>query len=156
MTRRPSDRELDRLLAGLPRASAPPGFSRRVLEHLEAPTRPATRRGWRLAAATAAAAAVLAAALWLLPRPAAQPPGADRRALEREHALLMEELESLKASLRASQPAPVLYLGGTESVDLVLDLRPVLGTEAPAEVRPAVLGAGERTPATRRREGDRR
>jgi len=49
----------------------------------------------------------------------------------------------------------VLYLGGNESLDLVLDLGPVWQGEG--GLRPAVYTAAERpVPATERRSGDRR
>ena len=156
MTGRPSDRELDRLLAALPRESASPGFARRVLDDVATGSSPLRRRGWLVAAAAAAAAAAVAVGLWLVPRAAPRSPVVDTRALELEHRLLMDELESLKASLRAAEPAPVLYLGGTESVDLVLDLRPVWRGDPRAGVRPAVLGAGERPLATPTGGGDPR
>jgi hypothetical protein len=98
----------------------------------------------------------MAIGLTLLPRPESRPPLVDARALEQEHRQLMDELESLKASLRAAEPAPVLYLGGTESVDLVLDLRPVWRADPPAAVRPASLGTGERPAAVTTSGGDRR
>ena len=69
----------------------------------------------------------------------------------------MQELESLKASLRDSQAAPVLYLGGNESVDLVLDLGPIWRDGTAGDFRPAVHGGAEPLVGTAdRRTGDRR
>lgn len=149
MTHHPSERELDRLLADLPRECASPGFSRRVLAGRAAATRPGIARGWLLAAAAAAALGIV---LWLAPRPAPQPSLATTRALQEEHRLLVQELESLKASLRDSQEAPLLYLAGSEELDLVLDLDPVWRQPA-AGFRPAVHGDAPRpvTPGDRPR-----
>lgn len=173
MSPAPSERELERLLSELPRVSASPGFSRRVLAELDAPAGPRRGRGWLLTAAAAAIA--LAVGLMLMPRARPQPPigtqsaqtqsaqiqsaqvaGAQTRALEREHRLLMEELEALKASLRDREPAPVLYLGGTEGLDLVLDLEPVWRGET-AGIRPAANRDTERpVAAVDRRRGEQR
>ena len=146
MSRGPSDRELDRLLADLPRPTASPSFTRRVLSALEAPTptRPGARRRWLLAGAAAALAIV--ALLWVpLRGRVAPPPATEMGALREEHRLLMEELAALKASLRESE-APVLYLGGTESLDLVLDLGPIWGARGDPGVRPAALTPGGEAP----------
>ena len=95
--------------------------------------------------------------LWLLPRPAPEPSLADTRALREEHRQLMAELEALKASLRDNETAPVLYLGGSEKVDLVLDLRPVWSGETGIDPRRAVYEAGQRPiAASDRRRGERR
>ncbi len=126
-----------------------------MLGGLDGPARAASGHRWLLTAAVTAAA--LALGLWLLPREAPEPRLAETRALQEEHRRLMEELESLKASLRDSRPAPVLYLGGNENVDLVLDLGPVWREQPAAGFRPAVYG-GDEVPAlaTDRRTGDRR
>ena len=50
--------------------------------------------------------------------------------LRQEHARLRSELEALSASAR--ETAPVLYLGGDDSLDLVLDLAPIIAHSAPA------------------------
>jgi hypothetical protein len=146
---------LDSLLAELPRETAPSGFSRRVLADLDRPAPRHTGYSWLLIAAATASA--LAVGLWLLPRATPQPPLAETRTLQQEHRLLMEELESLKASIRQSQSAPVLYLGGNEDLDLVLDLAPVWQGEPTAGIRPAVYGGAQRpVTATDRHLGDRR
>ena len=152
-----SDRELDRLLADLPRQAASAGFSRRVLDRLDAPPpRRRARRAWLLAAAAAAASA-LAVGVWLAPRPAAEPPLAETRALQAQHRQLMEELTALKASLRDAPAAPVIYVGGNEQLDLVLDLGPVWRGEAQTGPRPAVYDGGDlAVPAGERPRGERR
>lgn len=149
----PTDRELDRLLSELPRTAASPGFSRRVLADLDAAPRPRRGSRWLLALAGAAA---LAAGLWLIPRAAPrQQTLAESRALEQEHRLLVEELEALKASLHDSSEAPVLYLGGTEGLDVVLDLEPVWPGAA-AGARPAVNRDAARPAAASDRHGGER
>lgn len=154
--KRPSERQLDRLLARLPRTAAPPDLSRRVLASLDAAVaRPSATHGWLLAAAAAAVA--LTVGLWLQPRSDPQPAAAETRALREEHRQLMEELESLKASLRDTESAPVLYLGGNEQFDLVLDLAPVWRDASDGGIRPAFLEAGGRPQAAAdRRTGDGR
>lgn len=153
MSPRPTDRELDRLLSELPRAAAPPGFARRVLADLDATPRPHGGRRWLLAVAGAAA---LAAGLWLLPQAAPrQQTLAESQALEQEHRLLVEELEALKASLRDGVEAPVLYLGGTEGLDVVLDLQPVWHGAA-GGARPAAYGDPAQPAAASNRHGGTR
>ncbi|MFQ5349914.1 MAG: hypothetical protein ACE5EG_05670 [Thermoanaerobaculia bacterium] len=155
MTRPATDRELDRLLAELPRETASPDFSRRVLRDLDRTAGERTRHRGLLAAAAAAVA--LAVGILLLPRSTPHLPVAETRSLQEEHRLLMEELEVLKASLRDSQSAPVLYLGGNEHLDLVLDLGPVWQGELTAGIRPAVYSGAERpAPTGERRVGERR
>ncbi len=119
------DHRLGDLLRELPREQARPGFTARVVHRLDAPAR---RRGLvpRLALATALAAVltVTAGGLVSARRDAAAQAQA-RQALAEiraEHARLEREVEDL------SQP-PVVYLGGNEDVDLVLDLGRVRGSE---------------------------
>ena len=122
----------DPLLAGLralPREAAGEGFTARVLERLDrAPVAarldPNGLPAWRLAAAAALAALALGAlVLSLAP---ALPPAAERArparldALEAEHASLAAELAEIRRL--AEEPVPLLYLGGDDEVDLVLDL----------------------------------
>jgi len=123
------DHRLGDLLRDLPREQARPGFTARVLESLDSPKqarRP--RRTFRLALAGAAAAAVLTAVSFgvLMERRAESIEAAQaRQALQEiraEHGRLEQELEEL------SQP-PVVYIGGNEDVDLVLDLGKVRGSE---------------------------
>lgn len=128
------DHRLGDLLRELPREQARPGFTARVLEHLDLPeqapgraSRP--RRPFRLALAGAMAAAVLVAAVSagvLIDRQAESIRAAEaRRMLQEiraEHGRLEQEIHEL------SQP-PVVYIGGNEDVDLVLDLGKVSGSE---------------------------
>lgn len=112
-----SEERLRAALRALPAADPGPAFTARVLSRLAtAPSRAPRRRvpAW---AAAAAVMAVLIAALWggraalKVQRTAA---------LRSETEELARELEALRQA--AERPAPVLYLGGNEEVDLVLDL----------------------------------
>jgi len=120
------DHRLGDLLRELPREQARPGFTARVLHRLDAPE----RRRWvpipRLALATALAVvlAVTAGLLIDARRDALESSRAEKALAEirAEHARLEREVRDL------SQP-PVIYLGGNEDVDLVLDLGKVRGSE---------------------------
>ncbi|HEX5761336.1 MAG TPA: hypothetical protein VF121_19290 [Thermoanaerobaculia bacterium] len=119
------DDRLERILATLPRERAGADFTARLLARLDDPP----RHPFRLAAvglAAAAAALAVAAAAGPL-RPGRNDPAAEsrieaaeaRRLLEelrREHRALESEIEALAAA------PPVLYLGGDDEVDLVVDL----------------------------------
>jgi hypothetical protein len=111
------DHRLTALLSELPREQARPGFTARVLERLDAAPRTTPRWSFRLAlaaAATLAAVAISAGILTREPREAGQA----RQALQElraEHGRLEQELREISAP-------PVVYLGGDENVDLVLDL----------------------------------
>jgi hypothetical protein len=117
------DRGLDQILGELPREQAREGFTARVLARLDAPA-PAWRRP-RLVFATAALVAVMASAgvLHVLQYRADQRQAEARRVLRElrsEHDSLKHELESLSAP-------PVVYVGGNDQVDLVVDLSRVQG-----------------------------
>ncbi|HEX6898552.1 MAG TPA: hypothetical protein VF789_02520 [Thermoanaerobaculia bacterium] len=125
------DHRLGDLLRELPREHARPGFTARVLNRLDAPADRQLR--WRprlaLAGAMAAVAAVAISAGVLMDRPAGSEPSIETaeaqrilRELRAEHGRLEQELHEM------SEP-PVLYLGGNEDVDLVLDLRNVHDAE---------------------------
>ena len=120
------DHRLGDLLRELPREQARPGFTARVLNRLDAPQ----RRRWvpfpRLALATALAAVLAVTAGFLIDarQDALESSRAEKALAEirAEHARLEREVREL------SQP-PVIYLGGNEDVDLVLDLGKVRGSE---------------------------
>ncbi len=122
------DHRVGDLLRELPREQARPGFTARVLHRLDAPER---RRSipWRvprlaLATALTVVLAVTAGVLVKERRDAVANARAERALAEirAEHAQLEREVQDL------SQP-PVIYLGGNEDVDLVLDLGKVRGSE---------------------------
>jgi hypothetical protein len=124
------DHRLGDLLRELPRERARPGFTARVLNRLESPARrPAVSR-LAMAGALAAFLAVGAAALVDARREAVETAHA-RQALQEiraEHLRLEREVHDLSA------PPPVVYLGGNEQVDLVLDLGQVDGSEGATPV----------------------
>ncbi len=155
MSRGPSAHELDRLLAELPRERASRGFREQLMTRLDGPPRPRPVR--RLLAVVAAAALLVAIALLFRPAPTPDPGNAER--WRAEHRSMMAELEALKASL-GTEPVPVIYLGGDEQLDLVLDLAPVWGLEpGAAGVVPAAIGDPERPrprTADQRQGGNRR
>ncbi|HTG34181.1 MAG TPA: hypothetical protein VLB76_14730 [Thermoanaerobaculia bacterium] len=108
----------------LPRESARSGFTTRVLQRLEAPERRRSMPRLALAGAMAAALAVTAGVLVDARRDVLEAVRAQRALAEirAEHGRLEREVREL------SQP-PVVYLGGNENVDLVLDLGKVGETE---------------------------
>ena len=120
------DHRLGDLLRELPREQARLGFTARVLNRLETPTRRRSIPIPRLALATALAVVLLVTAGVLVEarRNALASARAERALAEirAEHARLEREVQEL------SEP-PVVYLGGNEDVDLVLDLGKVRGSE---------------------------
>jgi len=142
VTPRSPDERLTAEIARLPEARAPEGFTRRVLERLEAP--PRRRRATVLRWAAAAGALALTVALLA---PHRSPPdrevelAARTEALRREHEALRRELEALREL--ADEAAPVLYIDGDERYDYVVDLRPMLA--ATAAGRSGAVPAMQRT-----------
>jgi hypothetical protein len=125
---------LDELLQGLPRVQASEGFTGRVLAGLERRPRRATRSG---AVGWAAAAALLLVALIVGGLRVEQQQTAERASraaeLRSEHESLRRDLARLKS--QAEQERPVVYLGGTDQIDLVLDLTSV---ERPVPLAPVL------------------
>jgi hypothetical protein len=152
MNQRPSDR-LSTSLRSLDEPRASDGFTERVLEGLDQRLRRRARlRATALAAASVALVTLVALGAVLRPR-SADLARARADEIRREHTLLLEELEELKRS-RDLTPA-VLYLGGEDDYDLVLDLNPLLEEMTRPTAAPAALAPGARpargTDATRRR-----
>jgi hypothetical protein len=123
------DHNLGQMLRELPRESAREGFTPRVLASLDAPPEAAAWRRPRLVFATAALVAVIASAgVFQVFQYQAGRAEEIRRAearrllheLRSEHDNLKQEFESLSAP-------PVVYVGGNEQVDLVVDLSRVQG-----------------------------
>jgi hypothetical protein len=122
------DHRLGDLLRELPREHARPGFTARVLHRLDAPER-TPRRSFRLALAGAMAVALAVSAGVLMDRQAGS-----REAIEATEARqILRELRAehgrLERQFREMSQPPVVYIGGNENVDLVLDLGKVRGTE---------------------------
>lgn len=116
------DADLRAALRGLPAPAPGPTFTARVLARLDRSVLPAPRRrsipAWVTAAATMA---VIVGGVWgaAVGRQAWQQEKR-RAALRAESAALARELAELHEQVAA--PAPVLYLGGNEQVDVVLDV----------------------------------
>ena len=119
------DHRLGDLLRELPREQARPGFTARVLHRLDAPARRRSMPRLALATALTAVLAVTAGLLIDARRDALANARAERALAEirAEHARLEREVREL------SDPPSVVYLGGNEDVDLVLDLGKVRGSE---------------------------
>lgn len=117
-------------LRELPAAAPSPAFTARVLARLERRQR-TRRRALPAWVPAAAAVAALVVGLWgaVAGRQAWQE-GRRREALRAESAALARELAALQEEV--SKPAPVLYLGGNEQVDVVLDLSSLPIAAAPA------------------------
>lgn len=128
-------------LGRLPRATAAPDFTARVLARAVAAQEPADAemglpwsRGWTVFAASLLVVSVVSAWQW------------ERQERRREWLgqveALRQESETLGAELsdlRAAEQAPIVYLGGDDSVDLVLDLEQL--RQARAQGAAAAAGA---------------
>jgi hypothetical protein len=109
--------DLRRTLRALPADEPGPRFTAEVLARLDEAAAPQSHaRPLRRWAAVAAGLTLIAGAWGVHAGREVR-----RKAeLRRESAALAADLAALRA--QAAQPAPLLYLGGTEEVDLVLDL----------------------------------
>lgn len=110
------EKQLIELLSDLPRTGASDGFTKRTLARIDESSR-STSPLRRFAAAAAVALVVLSGAVghheWR-----------ERQrveALREEHRRIAAELQQLKEE--ASEYQPVVYVGGDEKSDYVLDLR---------------------------------
>ena len=114
------------ILRELPRERAREGFTARVLASLDSSPEPKVWRQPRLVFATAALAAVVASAGILQVHAGRQEAlrTAEARRVLRE---LRSEHDSLKQELQTLSQPPVVYVGGDEEVDLVVDLSRVQG-----------------------------
>lgn len=142
----PGDERLDRALRTLPVESASGDFTARTLARLERVegSRRRRRRARRWLVATAATVALAGGIGWLT-APAPSPERAaetlrQTRELRRDLEELRREAEALTLS-GSVREAPILYLGGDDQVDVVLDLRP-WADQLAAEVRPAARPSG--------------
>ena len=118
------DHSVGPLLRELPRERAREGFTARVMARLDAPSEPRRwlhSRRYRLVLATAALAAVVASAGILQVHAGRQEAlrTAEARKVLRE---LRSEHDSLKQELQTLSQPPVVYVGGDDEVDLVVDL----------------------------------
>ena len=139
MTSASNDRfrhHLGESLAGLEGGGASPGFTSRVLHELEA--RQLRRRKRRKQALSAVAVLLVAALAGVLgldrPVDTTVDVASEAKQLRQEYTRLQNDLEALRESAR--ETAPVLYLGGNDELDLILDLAPII-TRSGATVVPA-------------------
>ncbi|MCP4661189.1 MAG: hypothetical protein GY856_37780 [bacterium] len=114
------ENRISQVLRSLPREEASPYFTAGVLRRLREPRRREARARWLLAVATILILAVAFGAREGWHRYEHRQAVARLAALRAEHQALETELESLRAL--AAQAHPVVYLGSTRNVDLVLDL----------------------------------
>lgn len=139
---KPNTDPIDGSLATLDEVGASEGFTAGVLARLNA--RRERRRTLRRRSATAAAGTLIVAALAFplmfgSSRSTESEIADEAAVLKREHARLESDLEDLRTSARES--APVLYLGGNDDVDLVLDLGPIIMQSAPSPFPAKAAGA---------------
>lgn len=126
------DHSLGRLLRELPRETARPGFTQRVLARLDEPAKiAASPRVWRLRLAVAATALLAVASAGLVRYEQSRKA---ERAAEARQALqeIRAEHDRLERELRSLSEPPVIYLGGDERVDLVVDLDRIPAEDGPA------------------------
>jgi hypothetical protein len=117
------DRGLGRLLRELPREKAREGFTARVAARLPAaePRRAASVPRYRLAVAAAALVVALGSA-GLLRQQALEREEVRRAEVRKALAEIRSEHERLTRELHAISEPPVVYVGGNDDVDLVVDL----------------------------------
>jgi hypothetical protein len=127
------DQPLGRLLRELPRERAGDCFTARVLSGIDDPGRRPTRRpAWALATAGVLALLVFGVLVdrWPVGKRPDSEAGEARQALAEirdEHERLARELERLQSLREGQGTAPeiapeVIYIGGNDRMDLVLDL----------------------------------
>ena len=122
------DHRLGDLLRELPSEHACPGFTARVLNRLDVPEH-APRRSFRLALAGAMAIALAVSAGVLMDRQAGPREAIGTAQAQQALQELRAEHGRLERELRELSQPPVVYIGGNEDVDLVLDLEQVRESE---------------------------
>ncbi len=114
-----ADQQLDALLDALPRVGVPESFALDVLTRIDTQRRRTSR--WR-ALAAAAVVAALGSSTWFAHSHRSE------QARNAHEIAMRQELRSLGAELRQlerqrDQAQPVVFLGTTDDVDIVVDLR---------------------------------
>lgn len=136
------DQQLGRLLRDLPEERARPGFTTRVLARLDEPERRPIAWWPRFALAGIPAALLVAGiSIGLLgsrPEPLSPERAAEARQILEELRAEQERLEQDFQTLRGTEDGDVIYLGGNEEIDLVVDLSNVPEGDGtvPAAYRP--------------------
>jgi hypothetical protein len=139
------DQQLGRLLRELPEEKARPGFTARVLARLDEPERQSIAWWPRLAwAGIPTMLLVVGISIGLLNnRPDALSPdrAAEARQILDELRAEQERLEQDFQVLRGSEQEGVVYLGGNEEIDLVVDMSnvPEGNGTVPAAYRPTEI-----------------
>lgn len=151
MTNRPTDDELRAMLRDLPRPEPPPGFAEGVMARVRAGERRRRIRPWFLAAAASLALGSALVLHALAPGPARTAAAPDPERLEfeeirAEHRRLAEEIEAMRRFAGEPPYRPLVRIGGSEGMDLFLDLQSWLDSPAPAAGAPAVVPAADRRP----------
>ena len=132
---RPID-PLTEALRSLPREKASDQFTARILSRLETPQRRFPALPGRLLAA-AATLAVIVAVPWLDDLRDRRRIAEIRQSaanLRRESTVLEHQMEQMRERYDRQS---VIYLGGDDSVDLVLDMRPLTRRPGNRDIRPA-------------------
>jgi hypothetical protein len=127
------------LLRELPPEHARPGFTARVLEQLDAKPAKASRWSFRLSPAMAVAAVAVLLAVAISAGALIEWQARARKHQEAVQVLkeLREEHRRLEAELHEMSEPPVVYLGGDEKVDYVLDLGKIRNAEVVTSAMPA-------------------
>lgn len=124
------DQQLGRLLRDLPEETARPGFTARVLAKLDEPEsrrhRRTTAAWWPRMAVAGIPAALLVAAVSIgllggRPEPLSPARAAEARQLLDELRAEQQRLEQDFETLRETDGGAVIYLGGNEEIDLVVN-----------------------------------
>lgn len=125
------DHSVGRLLRELPRETARPGFTQRVLARLDAPAEAPRPRVWgpRLAVATTVAALVVSLGVVRYEQSREAARTAEARRLLQE---IRAEHDQLEKELRSLSEPPVVYLGGDERMDLVVRVDGAFAEDGPA------------------------
>lgn len=119
------DQQLGRLLRDLPEERARPGFTARVLARLDEPERRPAVWWPRLAVAGIPAALLvigISVGLGARPEPLSPDRAAEARQILDELRAEQERLEQDFETLRGTDGGGVIYLGGNEEIDLVVDM----------------------------------
>ena len=130
-----------RSLSTLEGEGASVGFTAQVLDKLAARKTRRRRQRQLTLASVAAGLALAAVGLYSVSRAPSLTRTeltSEAQLLQLEYAQLQADLEALRVSTRDT--APVLYLGGDDQMDLVLDLAPIITQSAPAAVRASSAG----------------
>jgi hypothetical protein len=129
------DHSVGRLLRELPREAARPGFTQRVLARLDKPAKSAAlSTGWRLRLAMSAMTAIALLVVVIVGAVRHEQSREAGRAAEAQRLLqeIRAEHDRIEQELRALSEPPVIYVGGDERLDLVVDLDKVPAEDGPA------------------------